>query len=74
MILHVKDLFVDNYTKYCITQVLKKFSMSIKRGQTVALVGPSGCGKSTVISLIQRFYDALQGQVCVLYVNPMYVF
>ena len=27
------------------------------------MVGPSGCGKSTVVSLIERFYDVLKGNV-----------
>ena len=44
-------------------QVLKNFSLSIKRGQTLALVGGSGCGKSTVVQLIQRFYDPQNGSV-----------
>ena len=30
-------------------------------GQTLALVGPSGCGKSTTVSLLERFYDPVQG-------------
>ena len=37
--------------------------LKISSGQTVALVGPSGCGKSTTIQLLQRFYDALAGEV-----------
>ena len=37
----------------------------MKRGQSAALVGSSGCGKSTTVQLLQRFYDPLDGQVCV---------
>ena len=29
----------------------------------MALVGPSGCGKSTIVSLIERFYDPVTGNV-----------
>ena len=43
--------------------VLEGLSVSVKSGQTLALVGPSGCGKSTVVSLIERFYDVLKGSV-----------
>lgn len=38
--------------------------MSVAAGESVAVVGPSGGGKSTSVSLIQRFYDVTQGQVC----------
>jgi len=44
-------------------QVLNKLSMSIKKGEKIALVGESGCGKSTVIQLMQRFYDLDQGSL-----------
>ncbi|XP_055919170.1 multidrug resistance protein homolog 49-like [Eupeodes corollae] len=44
-------------------KVLKGLSLSIKAGQTVALVGPSGCGKTTCLQLLQRFYDPEQGRV-----------
>lgn len=43
--------------------VLRGLNLNVKPGQTVALVGPSGCGKSTIISLIERFYDPMHGQV-----------
>jgi len=42
---------------------LADFSLSVRPGETVALVGPSGAGKSTVFQLLLRFYDAQQGQV-----------
>ncbi|XP_052821017.1 ATP-dependent translocase ABCB1-like isoform X1 [Mya arenaria] len=44
-------------------EVLKGINISVKAGQTVALVGPSGCGKSTVVSLLQRYYDPQQGSI-----------
>ncbi|XP_075982316.1 multi drug resistance 50 [Anticarsia gemmatalis] len=45
--------------------VLKGINISVKRGQSVALVGHSGCGKSTIIQLISRFYDVIDGHVTI---------
>ncbi|KAK9279722.1 hypothetical protein L1049_013404 [Liquidambar formosana] len=42
---------------------LRNFSLKVNGGQTVAVVGVSGSGKSTLISLIERFYDPVAGQV-----------
>ena len=45
--------------------VLKKFNLTIKKGQTVALVGQSGSGKSTVAQLLARFYDIQNGSITI---------
>ncbi|CUJ91416.1 ABC transporter transmembrane domain-containing protein [Shimia thalassica] len=45
------------------TQALDHVDVTIKPGETVALVGPSGAGKTTIVQMIQRFYDPDQGQV-----------
>lgn len=43
--------------------VLKNFSLSVAKNETIALVGNSGGGKSTVVNLIPRFYDVKSGAI-----------
>ena len=45
--------------------VLKDFSLNVKKGQTVALVGQSGSGKSTIANLLTRFYDVNEGSIAI---------
>ncbi|MCE7918097.1 MAG: ABC transporter ATP-binding protein [Chloroflexi bacterium CFX1] len=45
--------------------VLENISFKVKPGQTVALVGQTGAGKTTLVKLINRIYDATEGQVLV---------
>jgi ATP-binding cassette, subfamily B, bacterial MsbA len=47
------------------TSVLKNITLTIPKGQTLALVGASGSGKSTLADLIPRFYDPIQGAIYV---------
>lgn len=49
--------------KYQDENVLKKFSLNIPVGKTVALVGQSGSGKSTIANLLTRFYDVNNGSI-----------
>ena len=51
--------------KYKDDYVLKDFSLTINKGETVALVGQSGSGKSTLANLITRFYDVNKGEVLI---------
>ena len=43
--------------------VLRGLNLAVTPGKTLALVGSSGCGKSTTVSLVERFYEAIGGQV-----------
>ena len=45
--------------------VIDHMDLSIKPGQTIALVGPSGGGKSTTCSLLPRFYDVVSGSISI---------
>jgi subfamily B ATP-binding cassette protein MsbA len=65
----VKEGFTDKIEfrnisfKYKDAYVLKDFSLTIHKGEAVALVGQSGSGKSTLANLITRFYDVNKGEV-----------
>ncbi len=43
--------------------VLNDFSLTIKKGETIALVGPTGGGKSTIVNLLCRFFEPRNGKI-----------
>ncbi len=43
--------------------VLRDIDLTIRKGQTIAIVGPSGAGKTTMVDLLPRFYDCTQGDI-----------
>ncbi len=43
--------------------VLDHLSLSVRAGETLALVGPSGGGKTTICHLIPHFYDCENGEI-----------
>ncbi len=44
-------------------QALKGVSLSVRKGEFIALVGPSGCGKTTLLKQIAGFEDATSGSI-----------
>ena len=51
--------------RYAEEWVLRDVDLTIRKGQTVALVGHSGSGKSTLVDLIPRFYDIVEGRITI---------
>ena len=45
--------------------VLEHIDLTIRQGETVAIMGATGCGKTTLVNLIPRFYDVTEGAVLV---------
>ncbi|HIQ62614.1 MAG: ABC transporter ATP-binding protein [Christensenellales bacterium] len=43
--------------------VLEDFNLSVRAGETIALVGETGSGKSTIVNLVCRFYEPTEGRV-----------
>ncbi|MGN0086057.1 MAG: ABC transporter ATP-binding protein [Alloprevotella sp.] len=44
-------------------QVLQDVNLTVRRGQTIALVGQSGSGKSTLVDLLPRYHDVGEGSI-----------
>lgn len=49
--------------------VISHLNLTVKKGESIALVGPSGGGKTTLCSLIPRFYEITDGEILIDKVN-----
>ncbi|MBN1155361.1 ABC transporter ATP-binding protein [candidate division KSB1 bacterium] len=49
--------------------VLKNVSFDVQKGEKIAIVGYTGAGKTTIINLLCRFYDVVDGEVCLNGIN-----
>ncbi len=49
--------------------IFNDLSFTIHEKEKVGIVGPSGCGKSTLVNLLLRFYDVIDGAICIDGIN-----
>ncbi|MBL7730722.1 MAG: ABC transporter ATP-binding protein [Chitinophagaceae bacterium] len=54
---------------YADAVILDNINLTVKKGQTIALVGSSGAGKSTLADLVPRFHDVTGGEVLIDGIN-----
>lgn len=64
--IEIKDLSFS-YSKE--KELIKNFNLSVKPGDSIAIVGPTGCGKTTLINLLMRFYNVNSGEITIDSVN-----
>ena len=46
-------------------EVLHRFNLDVKAGDTIAIVGETGSGKSTIVNLVCRFYEPTSGRILI---------
>ena len=45
--------------------LIEDLSLSVKKGEHIAIVGPTGAGKTTMVNLLMRFYEVTGGRICI---------
>jgi subfamily B ATP-binding cassette protein MsbA len=46
-------------------RILRQVSLTVRAGETIAIVGRSGAGKTTMVNLLPRFYDVSSGAILI---------
>lgn len=46
-------------------EILKNINLTIKKGESIAIVGENGAGKTTLIKLITKLFDAISGRILI---------
>lgn len=59
---HFKDV---SFSYQSGVPVLKKINLTIKKGETIAIVGATGSGKTTIVNLLGRFYEHDAGEILI---------
>jgi len=50
---------------YSHREVISDLSLTVQKGEVIAIVGASGSGKSTLVDLLPRFYDVTKGEILI---------
>jgi putative ABC transport system ATP-binding protein len=64
-IIEVTDLVKDYDTGAVLVHALRGVSLTVKRGEMVAIMGPSGCGKTTLLNCLSGIDDVTDGRVLI---------
>jgi NitT/TauT family transport system ATP-binding protein len=62
-LLTVKDLTVHFRTRSTRIDALRRFDLTLERGEFLSMVGPSGCGKSTLLRVVAGLHTDYSGEV-----------
>jgi len=57
--------FENVWFRYGEQWVLKGLNLTVRKGESVAIVGPTGAGKSTIVQLLPRLYDIQKGRILI---------
>lgn len=61
----LKDVTLDYASEQNVTRAIEGVTMSIERGEFVAIAGPSGCGKTTILKLVAGLLSPTMGSIVV---------